>query len=343
MIPIVLVSIYSSLPLLLKGYTWIPGDDYADYLNQLRKFPDFIRYYGVIPIKYLPLDVLTSLKLYYYSTPIFVFIGLYYTLKDYSWWTPTLAWIMLFFLTPVILQDMEAGTFIGVVGFYFTFLILFKLSLKTNNPYVSTIILGAGILFHTITGIFLAIAYLTSRKPSLKNWLPLLIPIVIGAIWGIFFGASTINLTRFLNYTYTEQMTPILFLKHYLGVSTLMLLTLGILMVYNVFRFRLTKDRFVWGLLGLVPTFIFFSFTPLHLNSDRFSKYLVGTLVILTVIGISKALEEVKLKYPRAKTLLYGSTVSIVLLLLWNTATAQFNFWMGLGIYVYPILLQQTT
>lgn len=330
--------VYSSLPLLIKQYAWVPGDDYTDYLNHLQTFPHLIRYYGVIPIKFIPVDTLIALKFYYYSTPVFVFIGLYYVLKDYSWWAPTLAWVILFFLTAVILQDMEAGTFIGIIGFYFTYLILLKLSLRTNNPIVSTLILSVGILFHTLGGVALVISYLTSRKPSIKNWIPLIIPAIIGITWGLFLSASTVHILDIADYTYTDKMTPVVFLKHYLGVSTMMLLTLSLLMVYNVFRFKITRDRFVWGLFGLIPPFIILSFSPYHLNSDRLSKLLVGALVILAVIGLSKALEEVKIKHPKAKKLLYGSTVMVILLLLWNTTVAQFNFWMGLGVYVFPIL-----
>jgi len=316
----------------------MPGDDHRDYLSHIETFPGFIRYYGAIPAKFFPTDPITALKIYYYSTPIFVFLGLYYTLREYSWWAPTLAWITLFFLTPVILQDMEAGTFIGIIGFYFTYLILLKLSLRTDNPIITSLILATGILFHTLTGVALAISYIASRKPNIKNWIPLIIPGTIGIIWGLFFSASTAAILGILNYTYTDEMTLILFLKQYLGVSTLMFLTLSLLMVYNVFKFRVIRDRFVYGLLGLIPAFIFLSFSPYHLNSDRLSKLLVGTLVIISVIGITKALEEVKNKYPKAKTLLQTSTLSIVLLLLWNTAIAQFNFWMGLGVYVFPIL-----
>ena len=90
----------------------MPGDDHRDYITHIENFPGFIRYYGAVPAKFIPLDLFTSIKLYYYSTPIFVFLGLYYTLKEYSWWAPSLTWIILFFLTPVILQDMEAGTFV---------------------------------------------------------------------------------------------------------------------------------------------------------------------------------------------------------------------------------------
>ena len=338
MIPLVLVSIYSSLPLLLKQYIWIPGDDYIDYLQHIELFPNFIRYYGAIPAKYLPFDNFTSLKLYYYSTPVFVFLGLYYTLKEYSWWAPSLAWIALFFITPVILQDMEAGTFVGIIGFYFIYLILLKASLRTNNPIIQACILATGILFHTLTGVILAISYVTSRKPSIKAYLPLIPLAIIGAIWGIFFDASTIAFTKFINYDYTDEMTTILFLKQYLGVSALVLVVFSIMMVYNVFKFKLVADRFVLGLIGLVPVLIFFSFSPLHLNSDRLSKFLVGTLVILAVIGIAKSLEEIKRKYPKAEVLLTLSSIAIVALMLMNTATAQLSFWIGLGIYTAPSL-----
>lgn len=338
LIPLVLVLIYSSLPLLLKQYAWIPGDDHRDYLHQMESFPGLIRYYGAIPAKFLPFDNLTSLYLYYYSTPIFVFLGLHYSLREYSWWAPSLAWIALFFMTPVILQDMEAGTFVGVIGFYFVFLSLLKLSLKTSNPIVQTCVLASGILFHTLSGVALAISYITSRRPSIRSMLPLAPLLVIAAIWGLFLSASTIHVLSILDYTYTEAMTITLFLKQYLGVSTLVFLTYSLMMVYNLFKFKMIGDRFVLGLLGLVPTFIILSFSPYHLNSDRLSKLLVGVLVILAVIGIAKALEEVRSKHPKAKVLLFGASAAIVVLMLFNTASAQFSFWMGLGTYTLPIL-----
>ena len=172
----VLVSIYSALPALVHSYNFPPGNDPYHYLTMLDDFPNAAKYYGILPARYLGLNT------YYYLTPLLVFVGLYVTLKNLSPYAPITAWIVLFFMTSVILQDLEAGTFVGVIGFYLITLATLKyVTSDSSDKRVTVLLITLALAFHTVAGVLCSIAYVGTclRRPK---FLLLLIPTIILAI-----------------------------------------------------------------------------------------------------------------------------------------------------------------
>lgn len=317
----------------MNDYTWIPGDDHTEYLSHLERFPQPIRYYGALPAKLLPFSDSESLRIYYYLTPLLVFLGLYFVLRRYGPWVPLFAFIILFFVTPVILQDMEAGTFVGILGFYIIFLPSLHYICKSNpNRYIITFLLLFGALFHTTTGTFLMLGYLfLIRKP--KDVLPLLPSIVVVVVWGVFFDGSTAQILQATNYTYTPPMRLDLFLKQYLGITTLTLLALTFLFCYNTTKLKMFQDRFILTLCVMSLVFFFLAFFPyFHVNSDRLSKFLVGLMVIILTVCFAKAYKITTRLNPEASLYIDLGIIATTTILLYNTFNDQFKFWLSLGV-----------
>jgi hypothetical protein len=322
------------LPLLVNHYTWLPGDDWTDYLSQASKFPAFLRYYGatiLIPLSFLNLPV-TSLQIYYYSTFPLIYLGLYYSLIRYHLIAPVFAFVILIFMTSPILMEMEASTFVSQIGFFALFLpSLFFIIRNPKRLYTHLLLLVITLLFHTLAGMFLSYCYLTliiTKNLPRRYLMNLVPPSIIAVTSGVYLQASTAQITQAFHYTYTSYMPLDVFLKLYLGPSTFVFVTIVFLIAYNA-RFNPLEDPFLLSLMSICLAFSLLAFIPqFHLNSDRMSKYLVDTLVVISVILSITSLKVLTQKYKRKARLVTACFITFTLLLLSNTFLHNLNFWI---------------
>lgn len=335
------VVLYCLLPVTLNDYTWIPGDDYTEYLIHLREFPKPIRYYGALPAKILPFDDLSSLRIYYYLTPLFVFLGLYSFLRHYGLWVVTLAFVTLFFITSVILQDMEAGSFVGIIGFYSLFLpsLYFICERKLPRLTVGTL-LFISVLFHTGVGVLLLLGYLIARVRNIRDFIPLLLPSILAIILVVTLGGSLTQSTQLLygpDTTYAPPVTFIYFTKKFLGVTTLTLLGLIFLFCYNTSKFYAFKDRYIITLLIIACILIVFAFSAYFpVISYRLSLFAVGSLVIAFLVAFTRAYRRViSLNLGARKYINLGVLLAFGVLL-YNTFSDLLTYWLSMGSYTTP-------
>jgi len=328
--------VYALLPTLINGYNFPSGDDPYYYKTQLNDFPEVLKYYGIVPGK------LIGLTTYYYLTPILVYLGLYIGLKRFSIWCPILTWIVLFFMVSPVLQDMEAGSFIGVLGFYAVGIPLLDYILKSDIRR-STLLLPIALAFHTIAGILITIGFVGSVI-STRKFIKLvaLIPLALLAVYFGIHGSSVYQVASLIPFIdtptldslkvnqadYFPDVMPLdLFAKNYLGASFIAFCGVSGLMFYNAVRrgYRPKLDPLIISFLFLTIVLPIFTFTDLQINSDRMAKFLVGVLVILSSIGLLNSL-----KYLDNKWLNYSS-ITFIVLLLFGTALDQFRYWLSLG------------
>ncbi len=344
----VLVGVYSVLPSLINHYNFPSGDDPYYYLVMIDSFPGYSKYYGAVPGKWL------GLTEYYYLTPLLVLTGLYIILRRYSIWCPILVWTTLFFITAPILQDMEAGTFVGIIGFYTVSLPLLYLTTRSSNIRLCTLLLPITIAFHTVSGAIASIGYIgtsvADRKP-LK--LLALVPLVaLAAYLGVNHSSSLAQIARIIpfidtpNLDYQMQQAPgdftyrmplNLFAKHYLGASTIALVGVSGLMFYNALKrgLRPKLDPFVLSLILLCVILPVFIFTDLQINSDRTAKFLVGILVILSSIALVVSLKHLNVKFLNTRLLNYSTVVFILLLLIVTVPKKDgtLSYWLSAGAF----------
>lgn len=195
-LPIVyLVAGYSFLPLLLDPNSFPPGDDPVRLEKVAQGWSHY--YYGFLPIK------LTGVTLYYYSTFLIMFGGLWAFFRDRI---PALAaWTILLFLVPTIYLNMVSGAWINVVNFFGLALITIRLFtewLDGKSAWYGIAAAGLSFtvpLFHNETGGYLAAGlgtYFLIRHP-LKLYA--VIPIMLAMYLVIFHtsggrGADLVNL-----------------------------------------------------------------------------------------------------------------------------------------------------
>lgn len=336
-----LVSLYCFLPILLNDYTWIPGDDYTEYLIHLKEFPKPIRYYGALPAKLLPFDDTTSLKVYYYLTPLLVFLGLFSFLRYYGLWVVAFAFITLFFISSVILQDMEAGSFVGIIGFYFLFLpsLYFICKYKLSGLVVSILLLTS-VIFHTGIGVLLLLGYLIARVRTIKDLIPLLLPSIAVIVLVSTFGGSLTQSTQILygpDKIYAPPITFIYFTKKFLGVTTLALLGLTFLFCYNTSKVYAFKDRYVITLLVLATILLLFAFSPYFpIISYRLSLFAVGSLIISFLVAFARAYRKVISLNPKARIYINLGILITFTVLVYNTYSDLFLYWLSMGSYSTP-------
>lgn len=320
------ILIYCSLPYLVNGFNWLPGDDHIDYVAQIKGIKEFQpqRYYGIFPSLIIPLPI------YYYLTPLLVFLGLYISLRNYGILTPIIAWIILFFITSVVLQDMEAGTFIGIIGFYTIGIPSLGYIVKNRNT--SWFIIPLAVAFHNVSGLLITLAF-TLRCIAFNRYRELwfVAPLGILIVLLLLYTETSIqHIFSIGRFTYTDPMPIVKFLKTYLGISTLAIGGITFMYLYNSWRLgkKFIKDHFViaLGLLAVIlPVFIF---TSLQLNSDRLAKFLVGILVILISIGLTQG---IKYLYPKSPKLISVGTLTSFSLFLYLTVPKQLQYWISLG------------
>lgn len=332
-----IVILYCFLPTTLNNYTWIPGNDYREYLQHLETFPSPIRYYGALPTKFLPFDDYTSLRIYYYSTPLLIFLGLFCFLKRYGLETVILAFVVLFFISSVILQDMEAGSFIGILGFYCLFLPSLYFLCKYKLPkQVVSILLLASVIFHTAIGVFLITSYIIARVRSLRDIIPLLIPCFVVTVLVLLFGGSLVQSAQLLHGPsdiYAPPITFIYFTKKFLGVSVIALLGLMFLFCYNTSKLRMFNDRFVITLLALALILLAFAFSPYFpIISYRLALFAVGSLLVAFIVAFAKAYVSVTTLNPKEHKYIDLGITLVISVLLYNTFSDLMKYWLSMGI-----------
>jgi len=341
-IPLILVTLYSFLPIVTHGYSYPPGNDIAWYQQIIDHPFSGSKYYGMLP------GALIGITAYYYLTPVAVFIGLHLVLSNYHPLASSLTWILIFLMSSVILQDMEAGTFVGIVGFYGVSIPVLYFTLKSKDFRISIAYIPIAILFHTVAGIIISIGYIatsiiTQQAKRLLFVAPFLTAVAV--YMALEHSSSTIQIARLIPFIdspsttksmisdvghYTDPMPLMLFMKNYLGVSLFCLIGFTGLLVYNAMRrgYKPEIDTFILSLVFLSLFLPLFIFTDLQLNSDRIAKFYVGILSILCAISLLSVLSYLKSKY--FNILMSG----LIVLLLVVPAPALLKYWTTLGKYV---------
>ena len=338
------VFVYSLMPTIVNGWNHPPGNDIASLIgiaDEIYQNPiHYTRYFGSVPI------IFVSVNIYYYSVPILIYLALFFTLRKYSLYCPIIAWTLLFFLMPSILEDMEAGSFVGVIGFYVISLIIIYITSNIRDFRSVYFLLPIALLFHIVAGSLAIIAYIVSVLLTKRyiRLLPLLPVIGIATYWATqgsslsqigsvipFIHTDTLEaLWKSEPKQFTDVMSLMVFIKTRLGISSFAFASISLLMLYNALRrgYRPKFDPFILGLIFLCAVLSIFTFTEMQINSDRTAKFLSGIIIILSSVSIISALKYLNIKLLNYSAILFG------VLLLSGTFIEQYTFWLELGILI---------
>ena len=285
-------ALFAALPVLLRGYTFPPGDDPVFLLNSMDSWRQ--RYYGHMPA------ALLGITFYYYLTPLLVLGGVYAFLRRYGPWAVVLGWASLWLICRTLLFDLHAGTFVGIIGFYVLGLIMLRL--QTFSKW--SIGLAALLIpFHSFSGIVLGAGELGWGLIGWKK-LALVIGIIIcgmaltsaamlnssiAHVAGIGNSEKQIQIgANFFNLDFDR------FVIEYAGMGVLVYWFLGFNVALNAWMrgWRPRIDQGVAVLAATVPPLLFMTFSPWAINGDRTGKLVVGVLMLLATAGIVAGLKH---------------------------------------------------
>ncbi len=325
--PVLLLAVaavaYSILPVLVKRWTFPPGNDVQYLQGLIDSFPSAFRYYGHLPALVL------GMSLYYWLTPIFVAMALWYALRQYGEWTPLVAWLALWVIGRPLLFDMSSGTFIGVIGFYALTLSLWRyLSGKPSGWAVWTLT-PALVLFHTFSGMLAMTGMGLWGILNGKRTFWLMLPgAAVAWFTGQFFDASSKLVLTVGQPQWTTSMNAPEFVRTYSQLPMIAFVWFAGVLLFLAWRkgYRPTKDSFFLMMWALVPVLIVLTFTFLQINSDRTAKILTSIILITSSVGI---VASVRYMQSTALSVMAGAFIGVNAII---GAMGSLPFWLASGI-----------
>ena len=278
-------AIFAALPVLLRGYTFPPGDDPVFLLNSMDNWRQ--RYYGHMPA------ALLGITFYYYLTPLLVWGGVYVFLRRYGPWAVALGWAALWLICRTLLFDLHAGTFVGIVGFYGLGLIMLRLQAHSKWSIGIAVLL---IPFHSFSGIVLGAGELAwgliggGKRALILGGIICVMALVSAAALSSSIGhiVGIAGKAVFFNLDFDR------FIIEYAGVGVLAYWFLGFNVALNAWMrgWRPQIDQGMAVLAATVLPLLFMTFSPWAINGDRTGKLVVGVLMLLATAGVVAGLKH---------------------------------------------------
>lgn len=280
---------------MINNFTYPPGDDPVRLEDSINAAGWVYRYYGHFPA------ALFGMTAYYYSTPVLIFFGLWFLLSRYGVALPVTAWGVLFLVNRTVLFDLYAGSFVGLVSFFFLGFGILRLHARwiegTAGWWVA-LLAPLLVVFHSFTGLVTTLglagyAFL-ARKPNLIYVSGLMVAMVLVSAWALDSSISRVGIVpsladpfvgAFVEY---ERMGYARFIAEYLGPGTILILSAGLMLAAQALArgWRPRNDLAIMGLVVMVVPLGIATFTDLALNADRTAKLLVSVITLLSLYSI---------------------------------------------------------
>lgn len=288
-------ALFAALPVLVKGYTFPPGDDVV-WLNQhLTGWKQ--RYYGHLPA------VLLGMTLYYYLTPVLTLAGVYVLMVRYGAWAVVLGWASLWLLCRTLLFDLHAGTFVGVIAFYGLGLAILRYQARWAEgkshgwlPFGLSMTL---LPFHSFTGLVVGVSEAIWGSVARSKQALLLSSgmLGLGAFSAFFLSSSVGHLRGWLGYPVNTLFFAVefdRFIIQYVGYGVLVYWFLALNVIVYAWQdgWRPKLDVAIAVLAAALPPLLFMTFSPWAINGDRTAKLVVGISVLLATVGIAAGLRH---------------------------------------------------
>lgn len=295
--------LFSVLPVLLRGYTYPPGDDPATL--EFRLTWAFHAYYGQFPAKVI------GMAAYYYLTPALTYLGLWVLLRRYGTPTILLTWAALWLICRTLLFDLHAGTFVGVINLYLLGSVLLRL---LDLRHWAAVLLGAAIVpFHGFTGMvvmsgitsFLGLGFLGDafRRPWLPNKgvIVVVVGLLLGGIglaWRVFDAASVyLPMSALVNGDMPNSalvdhsgVSFARFMREYLGVGLISYWGWAAIVVGYAWdggwRPKVDGAMLIIGFMAFYLGIM--SIPIMSVNADRTLKLMAGLVTVLATVGIMR-------------------------------------------------------
>ncbi len=328
--------IYAGLPVLINDFTYPPGDDPLRLEHSLYRAGWIYRYYGHFPAYFL------GMTLYYYSTPVFIYGGLWFLLGRYGQWLPLAAWVSLFLINRTVLFDLFAGSFVGLISFYFAGFGILRLHarwIERRSGLGVAFLAPLLILFHSFTGLVTMLGLtgyaLLARRPKLIYVSGLMLATAMVSAWVFGSSIARIGIVPSLSDPFAEafveydRMPYDRFIAEYLGLGSILIITAGLLLGLQAFArgWRPKHDLAIFSLGIMVIPLSIATFTDLALNADRTAKLLVGVCLVLSLYVIWETVPFFRRRF-------LGVSISYVFLTALAVSAPQvFPYWLSLGSY----------
>lgn len=281
-----LAILFSCIPVLLRGYTYPPGDDPVMLAGRMGW--GLHRYYGQWGANLL------GMTLYYYLTPMFAYLGCWALLWRYGSITPVLAWASLWLICRTLLLDLHAGTFVGIINFYWIGFILLRTIAEQRWAWA----MGLAALvvpFHTATGLMLTLG-MGCYAVLFRRWQVGLIAgalvLAAGLSWWLL--SSSVSLIIYAGRVPNAyDMSLARLVVEYIGFGLIVYWYLSMTAVIYAWQagWRPKLDPALVMLAIMAALLGLMNLPGLSVNTDRTTKLLVGILTVLATAGIVQGLK----------------------------------------------------
>ena len=313
---------FAVLPWLLHGYTYPPGDDPVVLGSKLGWGRHV--YYGQWPANVL------GMALYYYLTPVLIYLGCWVLLEKYGQWTPVLAWVSLWLLCRTLLFDLHSGTFVGLVNFYLVGFVLLRLMAEQRWGWAA-LLAALAVPFHAATGLLLAFGVGTYAVIS-RRWQ---VGLIAGALaltaalsWWLL-ASSIRHVSTFTQGVDNSGVTLANLAAEYIGPG---------LIVYWFLAFN--AGMYAWqhkwrpafdpalGILGIMSGWLALMSVPgIAVDADRTLKMLIGIITVLATVWLVQSLKHL------ARPVLNWASAAVVGGAFVMAAPQNLAYWLLSGSY----------
>lgn len=297
----------------------IPDDDALSIARRATEAFRVWPYYGHIPAAWL------GIKLYFWLTPLLMYLGLLVLFRKQEWYLPILVWIFLFVGSNSLLKYLSAGSFIPLINFFLLGSIVFRV-LAAKKFLLPSILLVGLVLFHTETGTYV-LAGATLYYILLKS---VKYVIVFTPAW-IALAASGLGLNSTARFLPKLTLNPLPYdlgiLMQYVGIPVVVLVVTAmvVLFVSRLDGYRVKIDDTIAPYLFLLPLLLAGTLHPLSIDPDRPLKLGVMLLVVLAVTGLVKGIKHTE-SHRIGLKVLAGAIVTVVILLYVPLMLAEWSY-----------------